>query len=179
MIYTNIKIQGNSVNKICKNVQFLNFHLLFSSYLCQCYFYIIMQLFVIFLFIYNHKTVTTINNFYQNSTSQIKFYNLIIGKYFFQVFENSFLAASEDGRIYRYNQASNGILNIYKGHQAAVTCLYVYNTTSTDINKEWMFSGSLDGTLRCYNIMVTVTSLSIQHNTYMLLTPFAIYYYLL
>ncbi|XP_050487221.1 uncharacterized protein LOC126871915 isoform X3 [Bombus huntii] len=73
-----------------------------------------------------------------------------------KVFENSFLAASEDGRIYRYNQASNGILNIYKGHQAAVTCLYVYNTTSTDINKEWMYSGSLDGTLRCYNIMTGV-----------------------
>ncbi|XP_043582175.1 uncharacterized protein PF11_0213-like isoform X2 [Bombus pyrosoma] len=73
-----------------------------------------------------------------------------------KVFENSFLAASEDGRIYRYNQASNGILNIYKGHQAAVTCLYVYNTTSTDISKEWMFSGSLDGTLRCYNIMTGV-----------------------
>ncbi|XP_034177804.2 uncharacterized protein LOC117603114 [Osmia lignaria lignaria] len=69
-----------------------------------------------------------------------------------KVFENSFLAASEDGRIYRYNQASNGILNIYKGHKAAVTCLYVYKTTNTDISKEWMFSGSLDGTLRCYNI---------------------------
>ncbi|CAD1469521.1 unnamed protein product, partial [Heterotrigona itama] len=69
-----------------------------------------------------------------------------------KVFENSFLAASEDGRIYRYNQASNGILNIYKGHKAAVTCLYVYNVISTDISKEWMFSGSLDGTLRCYNI---------------------------
>ncbi|XP_076164651.1 uncharacterized protein LOC143145297 [Ptiloglossa arizonensis] len=69
-----------------------------------------------------------------------------------KVFENSFLAASEDGRIYRYNQASNGILNIYKGHKAAVTCLYVYNTNIADINKEWMFSGSLDGTLRCYNV---------------------------
>ncbi|XP_076754625.1 uncharacterized protein LOC143425566 [Xylocopa sonorina] len=73
-----------------------------------------------------------------------------------KVFENSFLAASEDGRIYRYNQASNGILNIYKGHTAAVTCLYVYKTHSTDINKEWMFSGSLDGTLRCYNIVTGV-----------------------
>ncbi|XP_012150310.2 uncharacterized protein LOC100881984 isoform X2 [Megachile rotundata] len=69
-----------------------------------------------------------------------------------KVFENSFLAASEDGRVYRYNQASNGILNIYKGHTAAVTCLYVYNTMGADISKEWMFSGSLDGTLRCYNI---------------------------
>ncbi|XP_076226164.1 uncharacterized protein LOC116427459 isoform X2 [Nomia melanderi] len=69
-----------------------------------------------------------------------------------KVFENSFLAASEDGRIYRYSQASNGILNIYKGHKAAVTCLYVYNPNSTDVNKEWLFSGSLDGTLRCYNI---------------------------
>ncbi|XP_076666683.1 uncharacterized protein LOC143368161 isoform X2 [Andrena cerasifolii] len=69
-----------------------------------------------------------------------------------KVFENSFLAASEDGRIYRYSQASNGILNIYKGHKAAVTCLYVFNTSGTDINKEWMFSGSLDGTLRCYNV---------------------------
>lgn len=76
-------------------------------------------------------------------------------KYVFQVFENSFLAASEDGRIYRYNQASNGILNIYKGHKAAVTCLYVHNVISTDISKEWMFSGSLDGTLRCYNIVVS------------------------
>ncbi|XP_076235540.1 uncharacterized protein LOC143179958 [Calliopsis andreniformis] len=73
-----------------------------------------------------------------------------------KVFENSFLAASEDGRIYRYSQASNGILNIYKGHQAAVTCLYVYNASGTDINKEWMFSGSLDGTLRCYNITTGV-----------------------
>ncbi|KOC64714.1 Zinc finger protein 106 [Habropoda laboriosa] len=73
-----------------------------------------------------------------------------------KIFENSFLAASEDGRVYRYNQASNGILNIYKGHKAAVTCLYVYNANSTDINKEWMFSGSLDGTLRCYNIMTGV-----------------------
>ncbi|KAK9294470.1 hypothetical protein QLX08_010926 [Tetragonisca angustula] len=44
-----------------------------------------------------------------------------------KVFENSFLAASEDGRIY-----------------------------STDISKEWMFSGSLDGTLRCYNIMTGI-----------------------
>ncbi|XP_076637992.1 uncharacterized protein LOC143350077 isoform X2 [Colletes latitarsis] len=69
-----------------------------------------------------------------------------------KVFENSFLAASEDGRIYRYSQVSNGILNIYKGHKAAVTCLYVYNTNITDIDKEWMFSGSLDGTLRCYNV---------------------------
>ncbi|XP_053986381.1 uncharacterized protein LOC128880378 isoform X1 [Hylaeus volcanicus] len=69
-----------------------------------------------------------------------------------KVFENSFLAASEDGRIYRYSQTSNGILNIYKGHTAAVTCLYVYNANSTDINKEWMFTGSLDGTLRCYNV---------------------------
>ncbi|XP_043255620.1 uncharacterized protein LOC122399195 isoform X2 [Colletes gigas] len=69
-----------------------------------------------------------------------------------KVFENSFLAASEDGRIYRYSQLSNGILNIYKGHKAAVTCLYVYNTNVTDIDKEWMFSGSLDGTLRCYNV---------------------------
>ncbi|XP_076283316.1 uncharacterized protein LOC143210391 isoform X2 [Lasioglossum baleicum] len=73
-----------------------------------------------------------------------------------KVFENSFLAASEDGRIYRYSQASNGILNIYKGHKAAVTCLYVYNPNSTDVNKEWMFSGSLDGTLRCYNITTGV-----------------------
>lgn len=73
-----------------------------------------------------------------------------------KVFENSFLAASEDGRIYRYNQASNGILNIYKGHKAAVTCLYVYNANNIDINKEWMFSGSLDGTLRCYNIMTGI-----------------------
>ncbi|XP_017757418.1 PREDICTED: uncharacterized protein LOC108548808 [Eufriesea mexicana] len=73
-----------------------------------------------------------------------------------KVFENSFLAASEDGRIYRYNQASNGILNIYKGHKAAVTCLYVYNLNNTDVSKEWMFSGSLDGSLRCYNIMTGV-----------------------
>ncbi|XP_078035451.1 uncharacterized protein LOC144469267 isoform X2 [Augochlora pura] len=73
-----------------------------------------------------------------------------------KVFEKSFLAASEDGRIYRYSQASNGILNIYKGHKAAVTCLYVYNSNSTDVNKEWMFSGSLDGTLRCYNITTGV-----------------------
>ncbi|XP_076656802.1 uncharacterized protein LOC143361351 [Halictus rubicundus] len=73
-----------------------------------------------------------------------------------KVFESSFLAASEDGRIYRYSQASNGILNIYKGHKAAVTCLYVYNPNSTDVNKEWMFSGSLDGTLRCYNITTGV-----------------------
>ncbi|CAK9813524.1 Zinc finger protein 106 [Anthophora quadrimaculata] len=73
-----------------------------------------------------------------------------------KIFENSFLAASEDGRVYRYNQASNGILNIYKGHKAAVTCLYVHNANSTDVNKEWMFSGSLDGTLRCYNIMTGV-----------------------
>ncbi|CAK9822653.1 Zinc finger protein 106 [Anthophora retusa] len=73
-----------------------------------------------------------------------------------KIFENSFLAASEDGRVYRYNQASNGILNIYKGHKAAVTCLYVHNANSTDVNKEWVFSGSLDGTLRCYNIMTGV-----------------------
>ncbi|XP_029168307.1 uncharacterized protein LOC114938486 isoform X2 [Nylanderia fulva] len=71
-----------------------------------------------------------------------------------KVFEKSFLAASEDGKIYRYSQRSNGILNIYKGHKSAVTCLHIYKS---DIipgsNKELMYSGSLDGTLRCYNIM--------------------------
>ncbi|XP_026675015.1 uncharacterized protein LOC108631886 isoform X2 [Ceratina calcarata] len=73
-----------------------------------------------------------------------------------KVFGDSFLAASEDGRIYRYNQSSNGLLNIYKGHVAAVTCLHMCNASYTDISKEWIFSGSLDGTLRCYNVMTGI-----------------------
>lgn len=72
----------------------------------------------------------------------------------FQIFENSFLAASEDGKIYRYSQTSNGILNIYKGHKSAVTCLYIYKSDVAGVKKEFMYSGSLDGTLRCYNITV-------------------------
>ncbi|EFN71861.1 Zinc finger protein 106 [Camponotus floridanus] len=70
-----------------------------------------------------------------------------------KIFENSFLAASEDGKIYRYSQTSNGILNIYKGHKSAVTCLHIYKSEIGGANKEVMYSGSLDGTLRCYNIM--------------------------
>jgi len=71
-----------------------------------------------------------------------------------QIFANSFLAASEDGKIYRYSQTSNGILNIYKGHKSAVTCLYIHKTEIAGFKKELMYSGSLDGTLRCYDIMV-------------------------
>lgn len=65
------------------------------------------------------------------------------------------MAASEDGAIYRYSQRSNGILNIYKGHEAAVTCLYVHEVpVPGSTNKRWnLFSGSLDATLRCYDIM--------------------------
>ncbi|KYM85433.1 hypothetical protein ALC53_04676 [Atta colombica] len=70
-----------------------------------------------------------------------------------KIFENSFLAASEDGKIYRYSQKSNGILNIYKGHKSAVTCLYIYKSDDAGIEKNLMYSGSLDGTLRCYKIM--------------------------
>ncbi|KAL6448721.1 hypothetical protein ACFW04_000501 [Cataglyphis niger] len=70
-----------------------------------------------------------------------------------KIFENSFLAASEDGKIYRYSQTSNGILNIYKGHKSAVTCLHIYKSEIAGINEEFMYSGSLDGTLRCYNII--------------------------
>ncbi|RLU22900.1 hypothetical protein DMN91_005178 [Ooceraea biroi] len=70
-----------------------------------------------------------------------------------KVFGNSFLAASEDGKIYRYSQASNGILNIYKGHKSAVTCLHIYKSDGVGVKKELMYSGSLDGTLRCYNIL--------------------------
>lgn len=67
--------------------------------------------------------------------------------------EDSFLAASEDGAIYRYSQTSNGILNIYKGHEAAVTCIYVLEMPG----KRWnLYSGSLDGTFRCYDITVTI-----------------------
>lgn len=39
---------------------------------------------------------------------------------------------------------------------AAVTCLHMCNASYTDISKEWIFSGSLDGTLRCYNVMTGV-----------------------
>ncbi|XP_020287021.1 uncharacterized protein LOC109856311 [Pseudomyrmex gracilis] len=67
-----------------------------------------------------------------------------------KVFENSFLAASEDGKIYRYSRTSDRILNIYKGHKSAVTCLHI-NTDA--MNKKFVYSGSLDGNLRCYNIM--------------------------
>ncbi|XP_018351346.1 PREDICTED: uncharacterized protein LOC108753885 isoform X2 [Trachymyrmex septentrionalis] len=70
-----------------------------------------------------------------------------------KIFENSFLAASEDGKIYRYSQKSNGILNIYKGHKSAVTCLYIYKSYDAGVEKNLMYSGSLDGTLRCYKIM--------------------------
>ncbi|XP_011868822.1 PREDICTED: uncharacterized protein LOC105562524 isoform X2 [Vollenhovia emeryi] len=69
-----------------------------------------------------------------------------------KVFENSFLAASEDNKIYRYSQMSSEILNIYEGHKSAVTCLYVCKSDIVGVNKELMYSGSLDGTLRCYNI---------------------------
>ncbi|XP_071629906.1 uncharacterized protein [Temnothorax longispinosus] len=69
-----------------------------------------------------------------------------------KVFKNSFLAASEDSKIYRYSQTSNEILNIYKGHKSAVTCLYICKSDITGVNKELMYSGSLDGTLRCYDI---------------------------
>ncbi|KAK0087322.1 hypothetical protein PV325_001262 [Microctonus aethiopoides] len=73
-----------------------------------------------------------------------------------KVFGDSFLAASEDGAVYRYCQRSNGILNIYKGHDAAVTCLYVHEVpgTADSGNTRWnLFSGSLDATLRCYDIV--------------------------
>ncbi|KAG7202572.1 hypothetical protein KM043_009768 [Ampulex compressa] len=70
-----------------------------------------------------------------------------------KVFGNSFLAASEDGTIYRYSQTSNIILNTYKGHKSAITCLYIYKTGCTELTKERLYSGSLDGTLRSYNIM--------------------------
>ncbi|KAK2585778.1 hypothetical protein KPH14_010385 [Odynerus spinipes] len=69
-----------------------------------------------------------------------------------KVFGDTFLAASEDGLIYRYSQISNGILNIYKGHRSAVTCLYIHKFSGTDYPKDLVYSGSLDGTLRCYNI---------------------------
>ncbi|KAK1118357.1 hypothetical protein K0M31_015059 [Melipona bicolor] len=105
----------------------------------------------------NSESVTTVIDARENKEQARTQYTVHKGPILdIKVFENSFLAASEDGRIYRYNQASNGILNIYKGHKAAVTCLYVYNAISTDISKEWMFSGSLDGTLRCYNIMTGI-----------------------
>ncbi|XP_034936343.1 uncharacterized protein [Chelonus insularis] len=73
-----------------------------------------------------------------------------------KVFGDSFLAASEDGAIYRYSQRSNGILNIYKGHDAAVTCLYIHEVpgTAESGNTRWnLFSGSLDATLRCYDVI--------------------------
>ncbi|XP_047352842.1 MATH and LRR domain-containing protein PFE0570w-like isoform X1 [Vespa velutina] len=73
-----------------------------------------------------------------------------------QVFGNTFLAASEDGSIYRYSQTSNGILNIYKGHRSAVTCLYIHKSSGVDHPKNLVYSGSLDGTLRCYNIKTGV-----------------------
>ncbi|KAL2722573.1 protein 175-like isoform X2 [Vespula squamosa] len=73
-----------------------------------------------------------------------------------QVFGDTFLAASEDGSIYRYSQTSNGILNIYKGHKSAVTCLYIHKSSGVDHPKNWVYSGSLDGTLRCYNIKTGV-----------------------
>lgn len=66
------------------------------------------------------------------------------------------MAASEDGAIYRYSKRSNGILNIYKGHDAAVTSLFVHETVDVADNGSvrWrLFSGSLDTTLRCYDII--------------------------
>lgn len=74
---------------------------------------------------------------------------------------DSFLAASEDGTIYRYSQTSNGILNIYKGHKSAVTCLYVHNHSAQETKESTdkkVYSGSLDRTLRCYNISVSLLS---------------------
>lgn len=53
----------------------------------------------------------------------------------------------------------NGILNIYKGHKSAVTCLYICKSDVAGVNKELMYSGSLDGTLRCYNITVRLSGL--------------------
>lgn len=72
----------------------------------------------------------------------------------FQVFNDSFLAASEDGMVYRYSLSSDQVLNVYKGHLSAVTCLCIQKMESSDQKKEWMYSGSLDGTLRCYDIKV-------------------------
>ncbi|XP_014599346.1 PREDICTED: putative histone-lysine N-methyltransferase 1 [Polistes canadensis] len=69
-----------------------------------------------------------------------------------KVFGDTFLAASEDGSIYRYSQKSNEILNIYKGHRSAVTCMYIHEISSLDYTNNWVYSGSLDGTLRCYNV---------------------------
>lgn len=69
-----------------------------------------------------------------------------------KIIGDSFLAASEDGAIYRYSLTSNGILNIYKGHTHAVTCLYVLNPDAANPNRKWMYSGSLDGHMRCYDI---------------------------
>ncbi|XP_012254925.2 uncharacterized protein LOC105685438 isoform X1 [Athalia rosae] len=69
-----------------------------------------------------------------------------------KVFGNSILAASEDGVIYRYSQTCNGILNTYEGHQAAVTCMHVLEVSSLGTTKDLLFSGSLDGSLRCYDI---------------------------
>ncbi|XP_015590988.1 uncharacterized protein LOC107265744 isoform X2 [Cephus cinctus] len=69
-----------------------------------------------------------------------------------KVYGDSFMAASEDGTIYRYSQVSNGILNIYRGHKSAVTCLCIPKINFSGISRQWLFSGSLDGTLRCYEI---------------------------
>ncbi|XP_015511593.1 uncharacterized protein LOC107218279 [Neodiprion lecontei] len=73
-----------------------------------------------------------------------------------KVFGDSILAASEDGVIYRYSQTCNGILNTYEGHRAAVTCMYVLGVGGMEIVRDWLFSGSLDGSLRCFDIKTSV-----------------------
>ncbi|XP_046750634.1 uncharacterized protein LOC124413888 [Diprion similis] len=73
-----------------------------------------------------------------------------------KVFGDSILAASEDGVIYRYSQTCNGILNTYEGHKAAVTCMYVLGVGAMEIVRDWLFSGSLDGSLRCFDIKTSV-----------------------
>lgn len=70
-----------------------------------------------------------------------------------KVFGDSILAASEDGVIYRYSQTCNGILNTYEGHKSAITCIYVLQAVaSSGTTRDWLFSGSLDGSLRCFDI---------------------------
>lgn len=68
---------------------------------------------------------------------------------------NEFLAASEDGNIYKFSLKTGSLTGAYSGHTMAVTSLIVpkafkeqVQTSSSNI----FFSCSLDGFLKCYNI---------------------------
>ncbi|GLV43404.1 uncharacterized protein CBL_03946 [Carabus blaptoides fortunei] len=69
-----------------------------------------------------------------------------------KVIGDEFLAASEDGTIYKYCMKTGSLQDAYTGHKKAVTCMYLVNGSVLNIDSPLLYSGSLDCCLKCYNI---------------------------